>query len=245
LRAALAFDAEHSALVPARMSQHGLFAKLGVLIIPEFLDPRQCQELRVEMRRSPCGDAVVAVRGRKEEVADAQRRQTAHVQVSEGTSRDMIRRLLVLKPRAEEFFSMPLADLVEVPKFLIYRQGHFFAPHRDVMRAGDDSAAPIIRARRVNLVVFLNDESQAPDKGGYRGAALTLYGLIDKQEWRQYGFPVCARTGSLVAFRADVLHEVAPIVEGERYNIVSRMLDPSFRPEPAPSDAEGRSGLDR
>jgi SM-20-related protein len=222
------------------MSQHSLFAQLGVLLIPEFLDAKQCQELRGEMRRSPCNDAVVAVRGRKEDVADAERRQTAQVQVSETTSRDMIERLLALKPRAEEFFAMPLADLVEVPKFLIYRKGHFFAPHRDVLRADDEVSAPIIRARRVNLVVALNDESEAVDEGGYRGAALTLYGLIDKPEWRKYGFPVGVRAGSLVAFRADVLHEVAPIVEGERYNIVSRMLDPSFSPEPKPAAPAGR-----
>jgi SM-20-related protein len=195
------------------------------------------------MRRAPSGDAVVAVRGRKEEVADAQRRQTAHVRVSEATSRNMIQRLLALKPRLEEFFAMPFADLVEVPKFLIYRKGHFFAPQRDVMRADDDVAAPIIKARRVNLVLSLNDESQAPEDGGYRGAALTLYGLIDKPEWRKYGFPVCAHAGWLVAFRADVLHEVAPIVEGERYNVVSRMLDPSFQPEPNPT-AEDQSEID-
>lgn len=222
------------------MSQERLFAQLGVLIIPGFLDSTQCGALRLEMLGAPCGDALVAVRGRKEEVADAQRRQTAQVEVSEATSRDMIRRLLALKPRVEEFFAMPLAGLVEVPKFLIYRQGHFFAPHRDVMRADDDLAAPIIRARRINLVVSLNDGSKAPDEGGYRGAALTLYGLIDKPEWRKYGFPVSVSAGSLVAFRADVLHEVAPIEDGERFNIVSRMLDPSFQPEPGRAAAGPR-----
>ena len=39
---------------------------------------------------------------------------------------------------------------------------------------------------------------------------------------------------------SDVLHEVAPIVSGERYNIVSRMLDPGYQAQPiTPSIANG------
>jgi SM-20-related protein len=123
---------------------------------------------------------------------------------------------------------------------LIYRPGDFFVPHRDVDMAEPNSRPPIIRARRVNLIVALNAQSATPANGEYGDGDLTLYGLIDTPEWKKYGFPVPLAPGSLVAFRSEVIHEVAPIGHGQRYSIVSRMLDPSVD-APQPDAAGSRS----
>jgi predicted 2-oxoglutarate/Fe(II)-dependent dioxygenase YbiX len=210
------------------MAHAELFAKLGVLIVPDFLSLAECARLRAEMQAAPRTDAVLSVPGRDADIVDPGRRKTSWVRVSDETSSTMTARLLDLRPACERFFAAPLARVVEMPKFLIYRPGDFFVPHRDVSDAQDDTRPPIITARRINLIVSLNAHSDAPEPDTYCGAALTLYGLIDQPEWRRYGFPVSAAPGSLVAFRSQVIHEVAPISHGERYSIVSRMLDPSF-----------------
>jgi SM-20-related protein len=211
------------------MRRERFFAKLGVLIVSDFLEPGECARLCGEMRAAPRADALLSLRGRADEVVDPGRRKSAAAQVSATTRAAMVERLLAIKPRVEGFFGMALAGVVEAPKFLIYQTGDFFVPHRDVVPAEEGTSSPIIPARRINLVVCLNGESETAGMPGYGGAALTLYGLIDTPPWRQYGLAVPGVAGSLVAFRADVLHEVAPIARGERYNIVSRMLDPSYR----------------
>jgi predicted 2-oxoglutarate/Fe(II)-dependent dioxygenase YbiX len=222
-----------------------LFAKLGVLIVPDFVPLAECARLRAEMKAAPHTAALLSLRGRSTEVVDSGRRKTSMVRVSDETYATMVSRLLTLKPTMESFFASPLAGVVEAPKFLIYREGDFFVPHRDVGGADDDARAPIINARRINLIVSLNAQSDSPDADGYCGAALTLYGLIDQPRWRTYGFPVPAAPGSLVAFRSDVIHEVAPITRGERYSVVSRMLDPSFEAQsatPCSADDPQRQG---
>lgn len=211
------------------MSHAELFAKLGVLVVADFLSPAECACLRAEMKRATRTDALLSIRGQDAEVVDLARRKTALVRVSDDTVASMVARLLALKPRLERFFALRLADVLETPKFLIYGEGDFFVPHRDARGASEEQRTPIIEARRVNLIVSLNAQAETPGPEEYRGAALTLYGLIDTPQWRNYGFPVPAAPGSLVAFRSDVIHEVAPITCGQRYSVVSRMLDPRYR----------------
>jgi len=211
------------------MERTAFLEKLGVLILPGFLRPSECTELSAEMRRAPQAEAPLSIRGQTQEVTDARQRSTRRAQVSQETSAGMVKRLLAAKPRVEAFFSRRLADIVEAPKFLVYRPGDFFIPHRDVRGPEVDISHPVIKARRLNLIVLLNAQAETPAAGEYSGAALTVYGLIDEPRWRDYGFPVPAVPGSLVVFRADIIHEVAPVIEGERYTVVSRMLDPDFQ----------------
>jgi predicted 2-oxoglutarate/Fe(II)-dependent dioxygenase YbiX len=205
------------------MSSASLFAKLGVLLWRDLLSGTECGDLVAEVRRVPHTEALVRLRDRQDEVVDASRRRTTRADVQAGTVQVVVQRLLALKPEIEAFFRLSLSDVLESPKFLVYRPGDFFMPHRDVLDAGN----PIAAARRVNLILYLNAPSAGAD--GYDGGELTLYGLVDQPRWQQYGFPVPASAGTLVAFRSDVLHEVAPVTRGARYSIVARMLDPSFR----------------
>ena len=62
-------------------------------------------------------------------------------------------------------------------------------------------------------VLFLNDD--------YTGGALTLYGLVDDPKWRDYGFAVAPAPGLLVAFPSDMLHEVTPVIAGERCTVAN------------------------
>jgi predicted 2-oxoglutarate/Fe(II)-dependent dioxygenase YbiX len=127
-------------------------------------------------------------------------------------------RLLELTPQLESHFKTELTGCQD-PKLVVYREGDFYAPHRDV---SDDPEAPqYARERRVAVVVFLNSEADEPEPGFYCGGALTLYGLIDDPKWNSFGLPLVGEEGMLAAFPPNLLHEVKPITFGERYTITS------------------------
>ena len=219
------------------MSTARLFTKLGVFVREHFLDADECAALRAEMRTSPCTAASVAYPDRPESI-DPGLRKTGLIRVAPPTRAAMVRRLLALKPAIECHFKVALADVIEPPKFLIYRDGDYFGPHMD-RRAPHPDAAPLFSSRRVNMIVYLNGESPTPGPDVYDGAALTLYGLIDRPAWRRYGFAITGRPGLLIAFPSDVVHEVTPIVRGERYNIVSRFLDAGYQPDTSSAQPGG------
>jgi len=115
------------------------------------------------------------------------------------------------------------ADLSCVPRgwlqFLQYLPGDFYCAHRDGTFAPD--APDYFRRRRVSVVIFLNGPSDEPRPNCYGGGRLTFYGLIKEPRFELCGLPLDAQPGMLVAFPADVLHEVRPVLHGERQTIVT------------------------
>ena len=71
--------------------------------------------------------------------------------------------------------------------------------------------------------MFLNDESAEPSSTTYEGGRLTFYGLLDDEGLggKSMAFPVPGEAGLFVAFPTDVIHEVTPVLRGERYTIVT------------------------
>lgn len=112
-------------------------------------------------------------------------------------------------PAIEEFFGVPLTEL-EGTGFLRYRDGGFYLPHVDRV---DDAAWPGAERRSITVVVFLNDE-------GFSGGVLR----VDDED-------VVPAAGTLVAFPADVLHEVTPVRGAPRDTIVDWCLSPRRRAE--------------
>jgi SM-20-related protein len=221
------------------MSRNSLLAKLGVLTLPDFLDRAECDRLIDEMRDAAASAALVSRPGADGELIDERARRTGRVQVRPETEAEIVRRLRATRAHVEAFFGLRLAWVLETPKFLRYEIGDFFVAHRDAQEHPDGRTASIIRARLVNLIVALNDETSGGGQPSYAGAGLTLYGLIDTPEWRRFGFPIRTAPGTLVAFRSSVVHEVAPVTRGTRYSVVSRMLDPAVPLDVAPSRDPG------
>jgi len=182
--------------------------KRGLFIRQEFLSGSRCAKFCVQMRAAEREEAEVY--GSATPVNRAVR--TAwEVAIADADAADVRQRMAALGPDLADHFGGPLAGCEE-PTFLLYGAGGFFRPHRDRASRTDESAGDA-RARRVSLVLFLNDD--------YTGGALTLYGLVDDPAWRAYGFAVPAEPGLLVAFSSDLLHEVTPVVDGERCTAVS------------------------
>jgi predicted 2-oxoglutarate/Fe(II)-dependent dioxygenase YbiX len=91
----------------------------------------------------------------------------------------------------------------EGPGCLQYPPGGFYRPHRDVMPAAAGAEWP----RRISLVLFVTG-------GPAHGGELRLHHAADR--WRD----VAPERGTLVAFPAEMIHEVRPVRAGLRQTVV-------------------------
>ena len=105
--------------------------------------------------------------------------------------------------------------------FVRYPEGGFYRAHRD--RGGDPQWANAAR-RAIALVLFLNSSRDASPDGDFEGGVLRLFGpdgTID----------VVPEAGTLVAFPADVLHEVTEVRGGTRDAVVDWFYDVTLPPK--------------
>ena len=94
----------------------------------------------------------------------------------------------------------------ENPQFLRYRVGDFFVAHQDgntgLLRLDQES-------RRVSVVIFLSHSH------AHRGGELVFH---DYRDQRSFAFSL-EKPGTLIAFPAEITHEVTPVIIGERFSI--------------------------
>jgi len=105
--------------------------------------------------------------------------------------------------------------------FLRYPAGGFYRAHRD---RGDDPEWDGAARRSVALVVFLNTSRAVSPDGEFDGGVLRLH-LPERD------VDVTPEAGLLVAFPADILHEVTDVRGGTRDTVVDWFYDVSV---PAP-----------
>ena len=183
-------------------------------LIKNFLDAEVCHEIRNALATSPANAATVYGSAESGSVVETTRRTsrvTAPLQNLEVIEH-------ALKSRQQEIAShYGLAvEGYEEPQFLRYRTGDFFVAHQDgntgVMRSERE------QWRKISVVVFLSQHSEAVQAGTYGGGALVF------SEWRRrpHGqIPLHGEPGTLVAFPSETTHEVIPITHGERYSIAT------------------------
>ena len=99
----------------------------------------------------------------------------------------------------------------EGASFLRYETGGFYLPHVD--RAHVPSW-PLTEQRQITIVLFLESSCEAEPSGGFRGGILRLF--PDEGE----PMDIIPKAGMLVAFPADMRHEVTPVTSGRRDTIV-------------------------
>jgi len=174
-----------------------------VFIITDFIDPAVCADLISDAKRSSALPAeVTKSKGR----IDLDMRRTSRLFLSPEKEQQITGYLQELKPRLENHFHVRLSG-VESFQFLLYREGDFYKRHADKNDRADTPA--YIKARRVSIVIFLNDEAV-----GYTGGTLRVWNLSGPDR-------VQGQTGKVVAFPSEMMHEVEPVQSGERYSIVS------------------------
>ena len=193
------------------------FTSFGLLAVPNFLSREFAASIRREMEALEAVPATVRGEDRTYAV-DEGSRKTSWTEVSEATSSQIRERLISLCGEVEQTFGIEVSG-VQTPQFLRYGEGDFFTVHQD--RGSDGKGAPFARQRQVSAVIFLNDESPDPAPDTYEGGALTLFGLLDARDGQSVGMPVVGEEGALIAFPAEMLHEVTPITRGQRFTVVS------------------------
>lgn len=184
-------------------------------LIRNFLDTETCAELIGEMRCASAGPATVYGMSEAGSV-DERVRKVTRVRPSEKTVERVRERLLESSAEVGEYFGISLS-VCEEPQFLRYRVGDFFVAHQDgntgLIRSEREES------RKISTVIFLNNQSEAPEADAFCGGSLVFSDWRARQEERE--LRLSAETGMLVAFRAETTHEVVPVTHGERYSIVS------------------------
>jgi predicted 2-oxoglutarate/Fe(II)-dependent dioxygenase YbiX len=193
---------------------------------PGFIEPWFCVRIREAM------DAGVSEHAEVLDTSFDRREQTrraASIDPDAALVSDVEARLERVRPLVSRFFGVPLAEREGVG-FLRYPSGGFYRPHRD--RAAAPSWPDAAR-RAVALVTFLNDSrGTAVDSGQFEGGTLRLF-------FEDGPVNVAPQQGLLVAFDADVLHEVTIVRGGVRDTLVDWFYDAPLR-HGADQDASGR-----
>lgn len=163
---------------------------------PFFLGPGDCTRIRDGMNEGTPEDAEVLgdVVGREDDI-----RRAATIEVAPALLAEVESRLDAVRPAVAAFFNRPL-DGREGCAFVRYASGGFYRPHRD---RADVPSWPDAARRAVAVVLFLN--------GDFEGGLLRLFA--------EAAIEVKPEPGLLVAFPADLLHEVT-VVRGTRDAIV-------------------------
>ncbi len=201
------------------MPRSEFFARFGVFLASGFLSPDACAAIRDEMRVAAARPGTMWRAGSPGEHVDLEWKRRAEMEeMPPATVAALEGRFEDLLPALSRHFDVPLRGFEPI-KFARYRPGDFYAAHTD---ASDSPAAPeYARRRRVTAVLFLNGQGEDGSTASYVGGELTLFGLLAGPRWRGYGFPLIGEEGLLVAFRAGLVHEVAPIVQGERCTVTT------------------------
>jgi predicted 2-oxoglutarate/Fe(II)-dependent dioxygenase YbiX len=191
------------------------FEHLGLFVRGGFLDRATCADLRAILAPAPWTQGTVA---RESEVSslDETVRKVRCVDVDRENWTRVRDHLWALRPELEHHFGRRLTHC-HGPDFLIYDPGAFYRPHLD--------SGTHYQTRRVSVVIFLNGERDSQGFGGFTGGGLTFHGLLDGSRWEKCPIPLSAEPGLLVAFPSETLHEVRPVMSGQRYTIVGWFTD--------------------
>lgn len=137
-------------------------------------------------------------------------RRASHIEVPPAIFELIDAHLDAQRDAVGAFFDLPLEGREGVT-LLRYDAGGFYKPHVD--RAYLAAWPPAAR-RALTVILFLESSRVADPAGSFTGGVLRLF--------PDGGEPVeiVPRRGMLVAFPADTMHEVSPVIGGHRDTVV-------------------------
>lgn len=185
-----------------------------VLLVRGFLDAETCMRL---VGRYRGGEAATVTRADGRSMVDERSRKTLSVEADPQSLNEVATRLDALQSTVQAHFKTILRGH-QNPHFLFYRPGDYFRAHLD--NACDERQPGQIRSRRIAIVIFLNSQSATSSPGNYRGGELVFYDPNASSPERRRVL-LRGEAGLLVAFQVNYVHEVLPVVQGNRYTIVT------------------------
>jgi predicted 2-oxoglutarate/Fe(II)-dependent dioxygenase YbiX len=170
------------------------------IVAGTFVSEDLCDQIVAEIERDGCWQWGEINYGGRSHV-DLEFRRTQWCPVPPSCEALIAGRLLAIaRALATEFG--PVGSF-EGPNMLRYRPGDFFRPH------ADENPCERVNRRKASITVFLNDR-------GFDGGVLRLY---DPRGGRR--LDVVPRAGRFVAFDPEIVHEVTPIADGNRYTLIA------------------------
>jgi predicted 2-oxoglutarate/Fe(II)-dependent dioxygenase YbiX len=182
-----------------------------ILTIPGFLGPQECLAIRRAMDLGAAEEAEVLNHGVQRR---ARIRNAALVEPASAVIEQIEARLDSSRHRVTEALGLRVGTR-EGAGFIRYPEGGFYRPHRD---RGDDPQWSDATRRAIALVLFLNSSREVSPGGDFEGGVLRILGPDDAVD-------VLPEAGTLVAFPADLLHEVTEVRGGTRDTVVDWFYD--------------------
>lgn len=194
----------------------GLLAEIGALAIPRAIDARTCGGLIRELR------ACAAHPTRPISGETMQREYHPDFALSKTLepspcAQSLVEHIVARQlARMQAFFARPL-ELSSELHFLTYEQGGFIGPHRDVMHG--DGVLEKISERVVLFTLFLNGP-EGPAGHRFLGGEFVLHPDPERRV-----VLTCA-AGTLLAFKAELVHSVRVITAGTRHSVAGWFRSP-------------------
>lgn len=195
-------------------ANHDPSDSFGLFLLRGFLDSETCSSISSEVRTSPGFPARIYVSGSSG--PDESFRKTTSVRPTEETISFVEECLKEQTSTIAAHFNLALTGC-ERPQFLLYREGDFFVRHQDVDT--DQIDYDHLRIRKVSIVIFLNNGSTDEVEDTFGGGLLAF--RQERGNHEPLTYQLVGEAGLLVAFKADMIHEVTPVTHGERLTIVS------------------------
>ncbi len=190
----------------------------SLLIIPEFLSKKFSSQLRQEIAKSKQYlTPLIDVEKRIERKEKLEGRPNAVFDISADLQERLENKISDIKPAVEDFFSIKLSE-PKKPYYAIYQTGDFVERHADAHPNVKNTNE--IKSTRIVIIILLNDnigEATDENASNFTGGHLTFYGVIKDKAFKEYGYPLKAKAGTLIAFPATCLHEVTKVTSGVRY----------------------------
>jgi predicted 2-oxoglutarate/Fe(II)-dependent dioxygenase YbiX len=202
------------------IDQINLLKNLGLFLIDGFLDQSLCMEIDADIRSSKSSKAAKVHQSDGRYGVDEKIRKVNSVMVSDTLNKEIMSRLEAIKSDLENHFSVELKS-IQRPDYLLYQTDSFYKMHRDTYH----EPKPGLGQRQISVVVFINSESPNQEHEMYCGGALMVYDLLrGNSDAKSLGISVNGKSGLLVAFPSETMHEVQPVTFGDRLTFVSWFL---------------------
>ncbi len=200
------------------VSNSAYLKQFGLYAVDNFIGRDLCEELTKEVRLAE-NDGIQCLGN--EELDDPQNREFRPFvtdKLESGKLSIIEDKIISIKPDLEAHFEQNLTS-AQAPLVGVYDVGSFSAKHVDAVEGQTEYRG--VKAKKLTIVLFLNDESDEDLEDAYQGGKLTFYDIVDTPPFNQFGLPVKGKAGTIVIFPATNLHEVTPITRGKRFMVNS------------------------
>jgi len=169
-------------------------------VLYDVFTKEECEKLIQDSEKRGYDLALVNVGGGQQRKMTDLRNNTRNIWDSHEEAEQIFSRIREYIP--EEWKSRRVLGLNERLRFLRYDKGEYFQPHFDGSYVRDNGERSYI-----TIQIYLNE--------GFKGGSTTFLGWQNKEDRVEF----VPKTGSILIFQHDILHEGSELKKGRKYTI--------------------------